>query len=198
MAGDEDDGPVGIVTPTTVRLRLPVGWQELDPRGADFDAEFDRAVRAVWHADRLDPVVARLGARLKAAVAGQDVLLVGFTGEVVRSPDQSLTGVVTASVTLVLTAMVDDLERLRSRLSADEPELTVRTVSLPAGDAVLAAGVSVAPEGVPVFRCEYFLPVPDSGLLAVLAFRTPNTGLADGFTAVFDAVARSAEFGSAD
>lgn len=181
-------------TVTEVGVRLPIGWQEVDPRSPDRHAEFDRALRAVWCRDGepdefVARIVAELSARLGERLNRDDVLLVGFTGRVVPLPDQLIPGVVSASVTMALLEGTVAVPTVRDRL----PELGVESIALSAGSAVRAAGI-VADTSGPVFRCDYLVPVPGRGQVLLLAFSTPNTDLADAYQATFDIVARSLEF----
>jgi hypothetical protein len=177
-------------TATRVRLGLPAGWRAIDGRGTTLEDDLELALSDVWQGgdkSGRDDVVAAFGERLRTLLGQADVLLIGFAAARLD------TVIVQANVVVTLMRDTTDLAVLRARVADREGDLAVRVVTLACGAVVVAFGRSDTEEGA-VFRAEYFVPVPDTDQVLLLAFRTPNVELADRFGPVFDAVAGSIEF----
>jgi hypothetical protein len=193
--------------PTSVTLRLPEGWWELDPRAEDIVAELSRAIGAEKVAavpqETLMELLIPLGIELRRLSDQVDPVLVGLYTHAIQVAGMDKPLVVTAQVLLALSRFPSDLDTVRMGLSeqrAGQPAMRLTPVTLPAGEAVQEVGpVKVrhpdweAP--VTAHQRRYFLPVAGSGRVAVLTFLTPNLDLVEAFDGVFEAIAETLSFG---
>lgn len=190
---------------TAVRLRLPSGWLELDPREPDLVTELHRAIRRLWGENvddaRALSLLGPLALRLRTLANTADVLLVGLYADVVPAPPGDLPLIITAHAMLALSPELDELASVRKEIEAgarnDDLELDV--VDLPAGRAVRVSGdITISDPAwdgeVPARLRRYFVPVPGQSRIALLSFLTPNLELRDAFDEVFDAIAESLGF----
>lgn len=196
------------VSAGTVRLGLPRGWLELDPRAEDLAAELRRSAGEQW-GDRvdlatLDQAAAPVTAELRRLSASLDLLLAGCYVDVVPAENErSDPLVLSATVMLALSPEVGGLSEIRGSLATrTDEDLRILTVALPAGSAVLASGRTELSrpewtETVPAVFERYFLPVPGLGRAAVLSFLTPNLDLVDDFSDLFRVIAESLTFDTA-
>lgn len=183
---------------TTVALRLPPGWIELDPRAPDLVAELERAVGVPEEA-RPDAVrlLAPLALELSRSAADGHVVLVGLFAQAIPVESSDDPYVVTAHVLLSVSPPVDGLDDVRAGLTGRGAEVV--PVDLPAGPGVLATARTEVRDPswdrpVPAHSRRYAVPVPGTPTMAILSFLTPNLDLADQFDEVFDAVARTLSF----
>ncbi|HET8680360.1 MAG TPA: hypothetical protein VFM54_00570 [Micromonosporaceae bacterium] len=193
-----------MTTPASeIRLRLPQGWIEFDPRADDLKAELLRAVRDEWGAapppeaeEQLNRLLSPLMVELKRLSGVADIILVGLFVRVLAIEGEDLPLVLTANAVLALSPPDVGLDLARDEAPAG---WTVLPVDLPSGRAVLMTGESQLTdpewaEPVPARARRYVIPVPGTHRMATLAFLTPNLELAEAFTDVFDAVAESITF----
>lgn len=191
--------------PSSVVLRLPEGWLELDPREPDLLAELRRAVGQHWGQElddeRLLSLLAPLAIELRRLAESAEMVLVGLYTRVVPVDGEDLPLVLTAHAVLALAPAPGDLDEVRRVLEvdADTHGLEVRPVELPAGHGVLVAGTTQIrhpawDSPAPARLRRYFVPVPGTQRLATLSFLTPNVDLADSFEELFDAVAETLSF----
>lgn len=188
-----------------VRLSLPQGWIELDPRTADLSAELRRSATEQWgdqvDVETLDHAAAPVTAELRRLSASLDLLLAGcFVDVVPAEEERGEPLVLSATVMLALSPEVGGLAEIRGSLAArTDEDLRIVTVDLPAGSSVLAAGSTGLrrpewTETVPAVFERYFVPVPGLGRAAVLSFLTPNLDMADEFSSLFRVIAESLTF----
>jgi hypothetical protein len=191
---------VSVFAPTSISLRLPQKWVELDPRMPDIVAELRRAVGARWTSheliaeDQLVSLLAPLGLELRRLSEAADIVLVGLYGDAVPIPGSADPLVLTAHAMLYLSPPLGSLDEVRTELGGG-----AQVVFLPAGQAVRSSGpvTVIHPDwdgSIEAFRCTYFVPIPGGSRMAVLSFLTPSTALTEEFADVFDAVARTLTF----
>jgi hypothetical protein len=189
-------------TPTSVGVQLPSGWIELDPREPNLVEELERALEIpAEHRETVLSLLAPLAAELGRTAAAADIVLVGLFAQAVPidGADQPL--VLAGHVVLAISPQVGNLDEVREVLNRNGGD--VAPVDLPAGAAVLSTGETRISdpsweESVPARTRRYFVPIPDTDRVAALSFLTPNVELADQFDEVFDAIARTLEFGYED
>jgi hypothetical protein len=184
--------------PSSVSLRLPRGWLELDPRADDIVAELRRTVgdrgRGQLAEDELLSLLAPLGLELRRLGTAAEIVLVGLYTDVVPVDGSDVPLVVTAHAMLAVSPPIASLDALRRELAEG-----TENVDLAAGPAVRQSGMTSVghpdwDEAVPAYRRRFFVPLPGTDRLATLTFLTPNTGLAEVFADVFDAVADTLTF----
>jgi hypothetical protein len=183
-----------VTPPSTVSVRLPSAWIELDPRAPDLTAELERALDVRPGApEAVSALLAPLALSLRRDAADGDIVLIGFLAQAVEVDAGAPPLVLTANVVLAVSPAVDR----SAAVAALGPD--VEPVDLPAGPAVLATGeVEITDprwEGSVSARTRrYLVPVPGTDRIAVLAFQTPILDLADQFDDVFAAIAESLAF----
>lgn len=186
------------ITPATVRLQLPEGWIEVDPREPDIlGALRSKLDVAPEKEEVLAALLTPLAVRLARLAAAGDIVLASFYSDVIELEDGADPFVMTAQVTLAMSPPVGDVERLREVIGGDGVSIT--PVDLPAGPAVLVAGTTEVDDEAwdaaqPAHLRRYFVPVPGISRVAALSFLTPNIDLADQFDEVFDAIAATLTF----
>jgi hypothetical protein len=195
----------------TLSLVLPSDWYELDPRSEDLVAALREALADVdlggLDEDTAVTLLAPAALELRRITQLTDMVLFGGYATAVPVDGAEWPYVVSASVTVMLSPPTggDGLGEVREALERQtqrDERADVRVVTLPAGPAVVASGRTLLSDeswDEPVEACtrRYFIPVPGSDRLAVLAFLTPNVVLVEHFGQVFDAIAESVAFSSA-
>ena len=127
--------------PSTVSLRLPDEWVEIDPRQPDIVAELTaRIPMAAENRELAAALLAPLAVRLGRLAATADVVLAGFYSDVVELDDGSPPLILTAQVLLAMSPPVGGADVLSELLGGDGVE--VMPVDLPAGEAVLVSGTT--------------------------------------------------------
>lgn len=205
----EDVPPAG--TPT-LSLVLPSDWYELDPRTDDLVTALRGALADVdlggLDQDTAVGLLAPAALELRRITQLTDMVLFGGYATAVPVDGAEWPYVVSASVTVMLSPPtggeqgLDVVREVLGRQAQEDQHADVRVVTLPAGPAVVASGRTLLSDeswDEPVEACtrRYFIPVPGSDRLAVLAFLTPNVVLIEHFEQVFDAIAESVAFSSA-
>ncbi|MBB5868612.1 hypothetical protein F4553_001991 [Allocatelliglobosispora scoriae] len=192
-----------IIAPSSVGLRLPEGWLELDPRADDLMVELRRAVRTVWDTElddkRLVGLLTPLAVEVRRLAATEEIVLVGVYADVipVEGGDPLM---ITAHAVLAISPPLGDARvACLELLGNPTAEATIAPVTLPAGDGVRDQGTTMIShpdwdEAVPAYHQRFCVPVPGVERLAVLTFLTPNLALRDAFTEVFDAIAETLTF----
>jgi hypothetical protein len=193
--------------PTSVALRLPEGWWELDPRAEDIVAELWRAVGAdqvkAVPKETLLALLAPLGLELRRLSEQVEPVLVGLYANPIPIEGAEQPLVITAQVLLALSRFDGDPAAVQAGIAAQgqpHPATRLSVVNLASGEAVLEVGpVTVRhPEWetpVPAHQRRYFFPVPGSERVAVLTFLTPNLELVEAFDTIFEAIAQTLNFG---
>ncbi len=184
--------------PSTVSLRLPDEWVEVDPREPDVVGTLAaKAGIAEGNRELAVALLAPLAVRLGRLAATGDVILAGFYADAVELDDGSPPLILTAQVLLAMSPPVGGADLLAELLGGDGVE--VLPVDLPAGEAVLVSGTTEVDDPIwnapaPAHLRRYFVPVPGMSRMAALSFLTPNVDLAEHFDEVFDAIARTLAF----
>jgi hypothetical protein len=188
--------------PTTVSIRLPEGWWEIDPRAQDIVAELRRAIGTkqieAIPEETLLRLLQPLALEIRRLCGDAELLLIGLYTSAVEVAGAEQPLVITAQVLLAMSNLDGGLDAVRQgvpKTSASRPS----TVRLPAGEAVLETGpVTVShpdwERPVPAHQRRYFLPVQGTARVAVLTFLTPNVDLAEPFDGVFEAIAETLSF----
>jgi hypothetical protein len=183
---------------TSVALRLPPGWIELDPREPDLVVELERALGVPDEArDDVLRLLAPLALELHRTAAEGNVVLVGLFAQAFPVEGSDDPYVMTAHVLLSVSPPVSGLEEVKAGLAELGGE--VSPVDLPAGAGVRAAGETQISDpswetDVPARSLRYAVPVPGTPAVAILSFLTPNLDLTEEFDEVFDAIAATLTF----
>lgn len=185
---------------TSVALRLPPGWIELDPREPDLVVELERALGVPDEArDDVLRLLAPLALELHRTAADGNVVLVGLFAQAFPIEGADDPYVMTAHVLLSLSPPVNGLDEVRAGLAERGGQLS--PVDLPAGEGVLATVETQIHDpswetAVPARARHYVVPVPGTPTMAILSFLTPNLDLTEEFDEVFDAIASTLTFES--
>lgn len=189
-------------TATSVSLRLPQEWLELDPRADDMLEEIRRAVEGKWSLtlddDRLVSLLAPMAVEVRRLAAAEEVVLIGVYSQAIPV-ENDLPLVVTGHVVLAISPPLADIEAALGQLLDPTGGRTVAPVELAAGAGVRDDGLTTITHPdwdgpVEAYQRRFCVPVPGHDRLAVLAFLTPNVELKEAFAPVFDAIAETLAF----
>lgn len=182
---------------TSVSLKLPADWVELDPREPDLLAELQERIDVPSPLrDEVLVLLAPLAVELGRIAAAADVVLVGLFARTIQVEGDDRPLVVNAHVSLAVSPAIESLEQVQECVEGG----TVEPVNLPGGSGVRHTGQTMVhdstwDEPVAAYMRRYFVPVPGTDRLAALSFLTPNLDLVEQFAEVFDAVAETLQFG---
>lgn len=180
-----------------VFLRLPGGWKELDGSASSAATQLDN----LGFEESARSLVAPLLNELQLAASQAETLVIGVFSHVYPLEDGNDPLVISAQIVLAVSPTGFGLGESQKWLRAMAGE--TRPISLPAGQGVLHVGETQLKHpawrsGVPARTRRYVVPVPGRDKIAVLNCVTPNIDLAEKFDEVFDAIARTLEFGYND
>jgi hypothetical protein len=181
-----------------VVFTAPEDWFELDVDPTTSEASLDDLLRSRVAGANLDPTtVASIEAELRFVLGKcQEIgalAAMGFADIIDEPPYLLAAGLI---LTMVDTG-TDDVDAATVQRELGLRGRDVEPTVLPAGPALrsvtqtseLAPGVD---EPIDVLQVKYY--VPTAGAIALLAFSTPTTELADEFLDLFEAIAETLEF----
>lgn len=193
--------------PTDITIATPANWATVDLQALESEEpQIERSLAEVADAPDAEVLAADLAHGMaRAARASQDAGVI-YAAALVDQREGFLS---LAAMTLAVVPMADPgadpvpaqtAEHIAAELADADRAMSqdVSIIELSVGPTVRVKRVDAEDdegrEGLARFSCEYFVPIPGAGHLAVATFVTPSFAVAEQMEALFDAIAATLQF----